>query len=403
MSGKRSPFYDLVTHQPPYTPQQLRDKRIELMKQIRARRGRPMITYATNANISQPRINAYMHPEDIVPLSEVIDAIEGDAVDFLLETPGGLAEVAAQIVSLLRPRFREVAFIVPNMAMSAGTILVMSGDEILLDHRSALGPIDPQFPSGDGRPQAAQAMLAGIERIKEEAAKTGTLNPAYVPVLRNVDPGRLQSAVNASELSMTLVREWLASYKFRQWQTHSSSGQPVTDEERKARAREIAAQLCDHQKWLSHGRPIKIADCEGMRLKITDYGKDPELQNLIWSLWVNLHHIMTAANIYKVYESEQLDFVKIAVPQPVTAEAAPPAGPGKAIVGVTCGKCGRSYKFQCDFGARQPLDPGAERFPASLVLTCRQCGNVINLSGVKMQIEAQLRRPILTEKEGAKA
>ena len=71
-----------------------------------------------------------------------------------------------------------------------------------LDHRSSLGPIDPQFADADGRPQPAQAILAGIETIKDEVAKNkGQLHPVYIPILRNVDPGKLQSAHNASELS----------------------------------------------------------------------------------------------------------------------------------------------------------------------------------------------------------
>lgn len=80
----------------------------------------------------------------------------------------------------------------------------------------------------DGRPQPAQALLTGIDAIKEEVAKNGgNLNPVYMPILRNVDPGRLQSALNASKLSRELVTEWLVAYKFQNWTTHSSSGQPV--------------------------------------------------------------------------------------------------------------------------------------------------------------------------------
>ncbi len=159
------------------------------MRRIEAIRGRPLVVYATNINIAERRIPAYMHREDIIPLSDVLDSVSGRAVDILLETPGGLAEVAVEIVSLLRPRFDEVGFIIPHVAMSAGTILAMSGDEILMDHRSSLGPIDPQFADADGRPQPAQAILAGIETIKEEVAKNkGQLHPVYIPILRNVDP-----------------------------------------------------------------------------------------------------------------------------------------------------------------------------------------------------------------------
>jgi ClpP class serine protease len=135
---KKGPFQKLLEEQPNKSPQEVRKQRVALMQEIRKLRGRPLITYATNIEISVPNVPAFIHPQDIVPLSEVLDSVEGDAVDFLLETPGGLAEVTVDIVNLLRPRFRHVSFIVPHFAMSAGTILAMSGDEILMDHRSSL-------------------------------------------------------------------------------------------------------------------------------------------------------------------------------------------------------------------------------------------------------------------------
>jgi hypothetical protein len=299
------------------------------------------------------------------------------------------------MVNLLRPRFAHVAFIIPHMAMSAGTILTMSGDEILMDHRSSLGQIDPQFEGVDGRPQPAQAILSGIETIKKElAASGGILNPVYIPILRNVDPGKLQSATNASNLSRDLVTDWLTKYKFQDWRIHSSDNRPVTDEDRRQRAQEIAAELCNHQKWLSHGRPIKIPDLARMRLKITDYGPQPELQSLIWSLWVNLHHLLSVTNFYKVYESETVDFVKGALVQPGIPQPTP-SMPGKAIADVKCNRCGNGYKVQCNFGAPQPIEAGAMPFPRTGSFNCRNCGTMIDLSGLKLSLEAQIGQPLV--------
>ncbi len=51
---------------------------------------------------------------------------------FLLTTPGGYIEVVQRIVDTIRHHYRHVAFVVPNQAFSAGTVLVMSGDQILM-------------------------------------------------------------------------------------------------------------------------------------------------------------------------------------------------------------------------------------------------------------------------------
>jgi hypothetical protein len=75
-----------------------------------------------------------------------------------------------------------------------------------------------------------------------------------------------------SELSERIVREYLVEHKFCNWTHHSSTKKPVTLEEKKKRAADVAAELCSHEKWLSHSYPIKIADMRKMKVVIDDYG-----------------------------------------------------------------------------------------------------------------------------------
>ncbi len=65
------------------------------------------------------------------------------AVTIILDTPGGVVEVVERMVAVIRFIYREVIVIVPDRAMSAGTILALSADKIMMDHFSCLGPIDP--------------------------------------------------------------------------------------------------------------------------------------------------------------------------------------------------------------------------------------------------------------------
>ncbi len=416
--AQRGIFRQLIEAQPTNL-QQLREQRIALIRRIQGLRKRPLVTYVTTLN-SSPKVTAYISHEDIIPFGEVLDSVEGESVDVLLESPGGLSEVAVELASLLRNRFKDVAFIIPHAAMSAATMLVMSGDAILMDYRSALGPIDPQFVGTDGRLQPAQAILTGIETIKKAVVENkGVLNPAYIPILRNIDPGKLQSAIDASELSERIVREYLVEHKFCNWTQHSSTKKPVTPEEKKKRAAEVAADLCSHEKWLSHSYPIKIADMRKMRVVIDDYGdykakaENKELQEAIWSLWVHYHHFLSSTNTYKAYESEAVEFYKIAVPVAESVVMQPigpmPIGPqplgipapqmvaGHAQIGVGCTKCGAQYKLQANFGAPQKIEPGSQPFPANCTLTCKGCGTIIDLSGLKMQIEARVRQNLVFE------
>ncbi len=67
---------------------------------------------------------------------------------FFLNSPGGSAEAAEKMVEIMRQHYTEVFFLVPDFALSAGTILCMSGDRIYMDYSSSLGPIDPQVWNG---------------------------------------------------------------------------------------------------------------------------------------------------------------------------------------------------------------------------------------------------------------
>jgi len=65
-------------------------------------------------------------------------------VDMYIETPGGSGETAEEVVKFLRNNFDTVSFVVSGEAKSAGTIIVLSGDEILMTETGSLGPIDAQ-------------------------------------------------------------------------------------------------------------------------------------------------------------------------------------------------------------------------------------------------------------------
>jgi membrane-bound ClpP family serine protease len=58
----------------------------------------------------------------------------------VLETEGGSIETTERIGNLFRHFYKEVWFVVPSYAMSAGTVLAMSGDRIWMDYYSVLGP-----------------------------------------------------------------------------------------------------------------------------------------------------------------------------------------------------------------------------------------------------------------------
>ena len=103
----------------------------------------------------------------------------------ILDTPGGVVEVVERIVRVLRHHYTEVKFVIPDRAMSAGTVLAMSGDDILMDYHSCLGPIDPQLQLDD-RLVPALSYLAQYENLIEKS-RSDALSTAELVLLQKLD------------------------------------------------------------------------------------------------------------------------------------------------------------------------------------------------------------------------
>src|SRR5690606_26098596 len=67
-------------------------------------------------------------------------------LDLILHTPGGQVAATESLVDYLRKMFgNDVEVFVPQIAMSAGTMIACSSRLIHMGKQSNLGPIDPQF------------------------------------------------------------------------------------------------------------------------------------------------------------------------------------------------------------------------------------------------------------------
>jgi hypothetical protein len=372
--------------------QGLTQERKKQLKRISQLRGdRDVLVIAADLKKSHQAIS--INHTDLLAVDDQLSNLKDKAIDLILETPGGSGEIAEDIVRLIRGRYETLGVIVPGIAKSAGTIMTMAADEILLEPISSLGPIDAQI-QWQGKVFSAHALLEGMEKIKDEVTKTNTLNRAYVPILQNISPGELQHAQNALDFARELVRDWLANYKFKEWKTHTSNGAPVTELERKTRAKEIADALCDHGKWKSHGRSIKLSDLLAMKLRVTDYSKQPDLHDAV-RRYHTLLQMTFDTNIYKIFETPDSQIIRFEMMPGVAVPTGPKAPQADtALLDVTCNKCKTVMKIQANFGEKTPLEPGRIPFPADNKLSCPTCGTEQDLTPVRHQIEAQTKKKI---------
>jgi hypothetical protein len=173
-------------------------------------------------------------------------------LDLLLHTPGGEINATEQIVFYLRKIFGgNIRAIVPQLAMSAGTMIALACQNIVMGLHSNLGPIDPQVGGGP-----AWAILQEFETAKKLFASSPKEAQAWVPILNKYTPTLIGACEKAITLSETMVKSWLATGMFSD------------DEKPQGRADAIVAALGSHDQTLTHGRHITIEQAQSLGLRI---------------------------------------------------------------------------------------------------------------------------------------
>lgn len=289
-------------------------------------RNHPCICYV--ANVVKHNPDSAITITDTLPFTEMVAAVpvEQKEVDIVLITPGGDAGQVDNFVHVLRPRFDKVNFIVIDMAMSAGTMFCLSGDEIVMPSWAKLGPIDPQIPNREGQLVPAQSILHALEIIRLRGEKQlkqhKPISWADVQILKNIDPKDIARATNASRYSSDMVKKFLVQYKFKSWNVHRDN-RPVTQNEKEQRSQSISDLLCDHAVWKSHGNFIYRETLESRcKLKVEHAEDTPGLERslrrmraLFFWLFENTPIIkFFISNHYCILKSANIP-VRIATPQ----------------------------------------------------------------------------------------
>lgn len=95
-----------------------------------------------------------------------------DRLDLVLSTVGGSVTRTRQVALLLREYVHHLTILVPYRAWSAGTLLCLSADELVLGPMAELGPIDSQIGSADRpAPDAPTTISAEDIRVFRQMAE----------------------------------------------------------------------------------------------------------------------------------------------------------------------------------------------------------------------------------------
>lgn len=191
-------------------------------------------------------------------------------LDLFLHTPGGDIAAAESLVNYLRGMFgTNVRAIVPELAMSAGTMIACACSEIVMGKQSSLGPIDPQFNG-----LSAPAIVEEFERAVAEVTADPARRDMWALIISKYHPTLLGACERAVEWSKDCVQRWL------------ETGMLSDSESSSEAAKAIVQSLGDHKNHKSHSRHIPIEECLRMGLRVVPLEGDQELQDLVLSV----HH-----------------------------------------------------------------------------------------------------------------
>jgi hypothetical protein len=117
--------------------------RAPLLDQLAAARGSKVISYITG---DRRQLETQVSPEIIDIFVEHLDAIGPTSkISLVLHTNGGDTSAAWRLINLLHTFCDELEVIIPSKAMSAGTLISLGADRIVMTKQAALGPIDPSI------------------------------------------------------------------------------------------------------------------------------------------------------------------------------------------------------------------------------------------------------------------
>jgi enoyl-CoA hydratase/carnithine racemase len=218
-------------------------------------------------------------------------------LDLILHTPGGETAATESLVDYLRSMFgTNIRAMVPQLAMSAGTMLACACREIVMGKQSSLGPIDPQI----GR-LPAHGIVEEFQRAHSEIRADPSKAAVWQPIIAKYHPTLVGEAEKAIQWSEEIVRDWLVSGMF--------SGE--TDAQ--AKAENIVKELGDHALTKSHARHLSAERCQSMGLKVYLLERDPNLQEAVLSVHHACVHTLSSTAAFKIIENHLgIAFIQIA-------------------------------------------------------------------------------------------
>ncbi len=218
----------------------------------------------------------------------------GDPIDLMLHTPGGDVDAAEKLITLVRGAVGEegnLRVIVPDYAKSAGTLMALGANQIVMSASSELGPIDPQISSKDGNgSDIVYSVLTYLEAYND--ARRG---------LREA-PDDLSNRITFEKFDPVVVR------KFEAVKTRARMFAENLLKRRGANFSKVATELMDINQYPSHGQMIGWEAARTMDLPIDYRAPDDPIWRKYWALYCHLRLALESSE-QRIFESNYVSLI----------------------------------------------------------------------------------------------
>ena len=260
-----------------------RYQRRQLVTDVQDLTGRKLICYI---DTSDEGINR----DDTMGFADLLhNAVSSQPLDLLLHTGGGDIDAAEKLVRAVAGN-APFRIIVPDMAKSAGTLMVLAADLILMSDTSELGPIDPQIlhvgGNGERRWLSALTYIKIYNELKEALDANGNDVTAQI-MMSKLDPATLRHYLFVADRARNLAENLLKQGMFRIVPGNYTK---------------IPADLMDTDQWQTHGQVIDAQDAQRIGLNVEILDRRCKLWDAIWTLYT--HQRMALGDNSKLFESE---------------------------------------------------------------------------------------------------
>lgn len=220
-------------------------------------------------------------------------------LDLILHTPGGDMAATESLVDYIRSMFgTDIRAIIPQIALSGGTMIACACRKIIMGKQSSIGPIDPQL---GGLP--AHGIIEEFEEAARQIKKDPSLIPLWQAIIAKYPPALKGECDKIIKWGNEMVKQWLVTGMFSEL------------EDADILANKVIQELGSHALTLSHARHISLKAAQDLGLDVIALEEDNRFQDIVLSVHHSSIQTLAATPAVKLIENHLgVSYINQAIP-----------------------------------------------------------------------------------------